>query len=118
MDAAPGEFPYRRGARTTGDWRIREEIDAVNVETANREACAAVAAGAEGIAFSSVLVEGRADLDGLLANLGEIPVHFERGDEQVGAVVDREASRRTARSAGFNGMRCAGQRGVCGRDDL
>jgi methylmalonyl-CoA mutase len=83
MDAAPGVFPYRRGARTTGDWEIREEIDAVNVETANREACTAIAAGAEGIAFNSVLVEGRADLDGLLANLGEIPVHFECGDEKL-----------------------------------
>ena len=35
MDAAPGAFPYRRGARATGDWRIREEIDASNAETAN-----------------------------------------------------------------------------------
>jgi methylmalonyl-CoA mutase len=83
MDAAPGEFPYRRGARATGDWQIREEIDAVDVKNANHAARAAVEAGAEGIAFSSVLVDGRADLDGLLANLSEIPVHFERGDEKL-----------------------------------
>ncbi len=83
MDAAPGKFPYRRGARATGDWRIREEIDAENVKTANREACAAVAAGAEEIAFSGVLVEGRADLNGLLKNLDEVPIHFKRADEQL-----------------------------------
>jgi len=32
LNAAPGEFPYRRGARATGDWQIREEIDASNAE--------------------------------------------------------------------------------------
>ena len=32
VDTAPGEFPYRRGARTTGDWRIREEIDATDAK--------------------------------------------------------------------------------------
>ena len=33
VDAAPGEFPYRRGARTPGDWRIREEIDAADARS-------------------------------------------------------------------------------------
>ncbi|MGB8031646.1 MAG: methylmalonyl-CoA mutase family protein [Terracidiphilus sp.] len=99
IDATPGSFPYRRGARTTGDWRIREEIDAEDAETAKREACAAVAAGAEGIAFSSLLVEGSADLDVLLANLGEIPVHFERGDEKLVRLLTERlrVGRRTAR---------------------
>ncbi len=64
MDAAPGEFPFRRGARATGDWRIREEIDAADAEEANRVACAAVAAGAEGIAFSAFRVEGAANWSG------------------------------------------------------
>ncbi len=27
-DAAPGSFPYRRGTKASGDWLIREEIDA------------------------------------------------------------------------------------------
>ena len=49
LDAAPGDFPYRRGVRATGGWRIREEIDATDAEEANRAACRAVAAGAEGI---------------------------------------------------------------------
>ena len=51
LDAAPGDFPSVRGARSSGDWRIREEIDVVDLEDANRAACAAVAAGAEEIAF-------------------------------------------------------------------
>jgi methylmalonyl-CoA mutase len=83
MDAAPGAFPYRRGTRTTGDWQIREEIDAADVESANRAACAAVNAGAEGIAFSGLLVKRADELDVLLANLDEIPVHFERADERL-----------------------------------
>ena len=82
LDAAPGAFPYRRGARTTGDWQIREEIDAADVESANRAACTAVAAGAEGIAFSGLVVERGDELDAVLANLDEIPVHFERADER------------------------------------
>ena len=58
VDVAPGEFPYRRSARSTGDWRIREEIDAADAEEANRLACAAMAAGAESIAFSGIPVAG------------------------------------------------------------
>jgi methylmalonyl-CoA mutase len=83
MDAAPGAFPYRRGTRTTGDWQIREEIDAADVESANRAACAAVAGGAEGITFSGLLVERADELDVLLTNLAEIPVHFEHADERL-----------------------------------
>jgi len=108
MDAAPGEFPYRRGARTTGDWRIREEIDAGDAETANREACAAVAAGAEEIAFSAVLVEGGADLGVLLANLDEIPVHFELGKEELVRLLTERlcAERRAERiSTGCDALR-------------
>jgi methylmalonyl-CoA mutase len=80
LDAAPGEFPYRRGVRATGDWRIREEIDATGAGEANTAACSAVAAGSEEIAFSSVAVRNDADLEVLLANLGEIPVHFDLCD--------------------------------------
>ena len=51
LDAAPGVFPFVRGAHSTGDWRIREEIDLADPEEANHAACAAVAGGAEEIAF-------------------------------------------------------------------
>src|ERR1035438_1887640 len=45
-DVPPGAFPYARGSRLTGDWCIREEIDAVDCEEANRAAQSAVLAGA------------------------------------------------------------------------
>jgi len=83
LNTAPGEFPYRRGARATGDWQIREKIDASNAEEANRAACAAVAAGAEGIAFSGRLVLSSGELSLLLANLDKVPVHFEHADERL-----------------------------------
>ena len=83
LDATPGDFPYRRGARTTGDWRIREEIDAADAEEANRMARAAVAAGAEQIALSGILVESAFELEKLLKHLDEIPVHFARAGERL-----------------------------------
>src|SRR5579862_4013097 len=69
LDSAPGEFPYRRGNRATGDWQIREEIDATGVAAANSAARAALAAGAESISFSEVLIQNAADLELLLADL-------------------------------------------------
>jgi methylmalonyl-CoA mutase len=83
VGTAPGSFPYRRGARTSGDWRIRETIDAANAEEANRMAHAAVAAGAEGIAFGRFVVERAGELESLLRGLDEIPVHFDRAGEQL-----------------------------------
>jgi methylmalonyl-CoA mutase len=94
VDAAPGEFPYRRGARASGDWRIREEIDAADLEAANRAARAAVAAGAEGIAFSSLLVESADGLGVLLQNLDEIPVHFARADERLIRLLAERSNKR------------------------
>jgi methylmalonyl-CoA mutase len=83
VDTAPGSFPYRRGARATGDWRIREEIDAADAVEASRMAHAAVAAGAEQIAFSGFLVESTGELEGLFRGLDTVPVHFECADEQM-----------------------------------
>jgi methylmalonyl-CoA mutase len=83
VDTAPGDFPYRRGARSTGAWRIREEIDAADAEEANRMALAAVAAGAEQIALSGFLVESACELETLLRNLDEIPVHFAHAGEPL-----------------------------------
>ena len=83
VDTTPGDFPYRRGTRTTGDWRIREAIDAADAKEANRMARAAVAAGAEQIAFSGFLVESAGELESLLRGLDTIPVHFECADEPL-----------------------------------
>jgi methylmalonyl-CoA mutase len=76
LDAAPGEFPFGRGARATAAWRIREHIHAVDPEEANRAARCAVAAGAEEIAFLNAAVVNSSDVGMLVANLGEIPLHF------------------------------------------
>jgi methylmalonyl-CoA mutase len=83
VNTTPGDFPYRRGAHTTGDWRIREVIDAADAEEANRMACAAVAAGAESIAFSGISVASACELETLLRHLDEIPVHFEQANERL-----------------------------------
>ncbi|MGO9318822.1 MAG: methylmalonyl-CoA mutase family protein [Terracidiphilus sp.] len=89
-DAAPGAFPYARSARTTGDWRIREEIDATEPEEANGAAHSAVLAGAEEIAFCNANFENASDLGMLLANLDEIPVHFENaGKPQLRLLMER-----------------------------
>jgi methylmalonyl-CoA mutase len=81
--AAPGDFPYARSNRSNGDWRIREEIDAIDPEEANRAAVTAVVAGAEQIAFRKVAIANGSDLSLLLANLQEIPLHFENADEPL-----------------------------------
>jgi methylmalonyl-CoA mutase len=81
LTAAPGTFPYVRGTRATGDWRIREEIAATDPEKANAAACAAVVAGAEEISLGDVAITSATDLRALLANLAEIPVHFPHADE-------------------------------------
>lgn len=90
-DAAPGDFPYARSARFSGDWRIREKIDVVDPEPANRAARSAMAAGAEEIAFSNVAIGNASDLEVLLVNLEEIPVHFENaGEPLIHLLVERQ----------------------------
>ena len=76
LNAAPGDFPYRRGARSTAEWRIREEVDIADPEEANRIACNAIAAGAEEIAFHCPRLASSFDFALLLKNLDEIPVHI------------------------------------------
>jgi len=83
LNAAPGTFPYIRGTRATGDWRIREEIVATDPEKANVAGCSAVVAGAEEISFAEVVIRNAGDLRMLLANLPEIPVHFPNADEAL-----------------------------------
>ncbi len=97
LEAAPGEFPYVRGTLATGGWRIREEVDAVDPEEANAAARCAVAAGAEEIAFCGAAIHNSSDLGILLANLGEIPVHFQRVDHRiVDLLIERLARRQNA----------------------
>jgi methylmalonyl-CoA mutase len=83
VDTVPGEFPYRRGAQASGDWRIREVIEETQPEAANHAARAAVAAGADEVAFHAVRITNATELKLLVANLGEISLHFERADERL-----------------------------------
>jgi methylmalonyl-CoA mutase len=93
-DAQPGAFPYARSNRSTGDWRIREEIDAVDPQEANQAALSAVLAGAEEIAFRHANVDNAAGLGMLLANLEEIPVHLENaGKPQLCLLIERLSGR-------------------------
>ncbi len=104
-NAAPGAFPIARGNRTSGDWRICEEIDAAEPEQANRESLSAVHAGAEEIVFRKVAVQDASDLEVLLARLDEIPVHFESaGEPLLRLLMERMKGRKTASpvSTGWN----------------
>ena len=86
-----------RNAQLANDWRIREEIDATDPEQANRDALRAIAAGAEEIAFLNVAVANASDLGLTLANLQEIPTHFQSAGEPLirllcGRLKDRKES--------------------------
>jgi len=88
LDAAPLPLGHYWG--TTGGWRIREEVNLVDPEEANHAARQAVAAGAEEIAFTRAAIASYSDVALLLANLGEIPVHFEMVDAQgIHLLIDR-----------------------------
>jgi methylmalonyl-CoA mutase len=82
------------GRRLNGDWRIREEIDAIDPGEANQAAQQAVAAGAEQIAFLNVNVQNGSDLGLVLVNLQEIPIHFQNaGDTLLRLLIAREKGR-------------------------
>src|SRR6266545_3791433 len=50
-DLLPGQFPYTRGTQASNDWKIRESIEEQDPVRANKLAIAALAAGADEIAF-------------------------------------------------------------------
>ena len=101
MRTAPGAYPYARGARNNGEWRIREEIHATEIESANQAAQKAVIAGAEEIAFVDASVSCAAELSLLLINLQEIPVHFVGCSEALLTLLAAHLSRH-ARPAGIS----------------
>ena len=87
--------PHVFNARLAGDWLIREEIDATDPEQANRCALHAVVAGAEEIAFLNVAVKDASDLRQLLANMQEIPTHFQNaGEPLIRLLIDRLRDRK------------------------
>lgn len=100
LDVAPGEFPYRRGAKTEAGWKIREEIEAATAVEANRAARAAVRGGAEEIAFCNLQVRDGAELEIALANLDGIDLHFEHAD---GALIEALLGRFNSREGVSDG---------------
>lgn len=105
LDSLPGQFPYLRGARASGNWRIREEVDIADPEHANRAAVHAVAAGAEEIAFTNAAIRNASDLGMLLANLNEVPVHLQNAGETLVLLLVKRLQERhhtVSVSAGFN----------------
>jgi methylmalonyl-CoA mutase len=81
--AGPGEFPFVRGTKASGGWRIREGIDAADSAEANRAAKAAVASGAEEIAFGKINAGNVSDIALLLSGLDSVPVHISAVDERM-----------------------------------
>jgi len=105
IDQVPGTFPYMRSTRVNGEWRIREEIGAESPEDANSDAENALAAGAEEISFSRVVIRNSSVLGMLLVNLQAAPLHFENGDEVlVGLLMERLKGRPDSKqiSTGLN----------------
>jgi methylmalonyl-CoA mutase len=105
LNAAPGAPPYAKGSRLTGEWRIREEINAAGPEQANHEAMCAVAAGAEQIAFLNVVVRNALDLGMLLGNLQRTPVHIQNaGEPLLRLLIERFKGRKNPQplSTGWN----------------
>ena len=76
LESAPGVFPYVRGVKTEPGWTIRESIDHTDPIPANKAALAAVAAGAEEVAFGRVAIGSVNDLALLLNGLDNVPVHI------------------------------------------
>ena len=100
-DAA--HYLLARGARATGGWRIREEIDLTDPEEANRAAREAVAAGAEEIAYTRTVLASPSDIALLLANLDGVPVHFEIVDaHSLHLLIDHLHKHAVALFAGFD----------------
>ena len=83
LKTSPGEFPFLRGTRAGSSWRIRESIDIADPAEANRAAGAAVAAGAEEIAFGKINVGNVSDIALLLSDLDSVPVHFSVIDQRI-----------------------------------
>jgi methylmalonyl-CoA mutase len=94
LQTAPGQFPYLRGAHAQAGWRIREEIDAADPEDANKQARAAIASGAEEIAFRGVKIASAADLTILFSQLDRIPLHCADSDTATMRLLVERLSKR------------------------
>lgn len=85
LEGAPGVFPYTRGNRASGSWRIREKVNAATVAQARKLASEALAGGAEEIEFAIELGTGD-ELKRLLDGFS-CPIHF-RAAERAEALLE------------------------------
>ena len=83
LELHDGAFLSSSGDRPTGDWRIREEIEAEDPAQANHLAQSAIAAGAEEISFLNVILRNASDVRVLLAGMPATPLHFENAGEPL-----------------------------------
>jgi methylmalonyl-CoA mutase len=83
LHTAPGDFPYLRGIRRSGDWRMREEVKEAEPRSANQAAVEAVRAGAEEIEFRAMNPKSASELETLQSNLEDVPVHFHDATEDL-----------------------------------
>ena len=100
-----GEVANAARGRRSGDWLIREEIDSADAEEANREARAAIDAGAEEIAYRGMKIESASDIAVLLSGLEKVAVHFEDVDADALRLMTGRLAKRphgNTVSAGFN----------------
>ncbi len=89
-DAQPGDFPMRAALVQPAIGAFAKKSMLLDCEEANRAAHAAVLAGAGEIAFVAASFKNVADLNSLLGNLDEIPVHFENaGEPQLRLLIER-----------------------------
>ncbi|HWR35296.1 MAG TPA: methylmalonyl-CoA mutase family protein [Clostridia bacterium] len=90
LAAAPGDFPFVRGTRSTPGWAVRQEIDELDVRKANQYAREALRGGADEVCFAAepcvgglrgVSVQTLQDMKQLLdeISLERVPLHFRSG---------------------------------------
>ncbi len=69
-DLIPGQFPYLRGTKPTGnDWRICQSIDTADIAEANRQAVEAIGKGATAVSLDASNVKSAADADNILKDI-------------------------------------------------
>jgi methylmalonyl-CoA mutase len=69
-DLIPGQFPYLRGTKPTGnDWRICQSIDIADIAEANRQALDSISKGATAVSLDASNVKSAADAENLLKGI-------------------------------------------------
>lgn len=82
MHAVPGEPPYVRGGKTSGnDWEIRQDVEEEDFAIANKKALKALSKGAEGVGLNAAQIEDARDLAKLIEGIDpkKHAVHFSHG---------------------------------------